>query len=200
MLFVGSKCSSVRYEAIKKLSRWANTRCRQHFFSHALTSISGCVTITCCWGSRNLALLKRNKDLIATKVLKKCLFSCKDFHHLFDHCSVIATICFAALCIREEFQNKAKYLDITFTFNIYFGISSKEATKILTGWWKDVFQIFETSWKEGTAAKELIKMITDWWKDVFQIFGTSWMLQGFVVLVNENIWEIFALWRGPLLF
>ena len=120
------------------------------------------------------------------------------------------------ICIREIwpfapiFQGnncfRVKYLKITFTFNIYLGTSWKEAKsakdsiKILTGWWKDVFQIFETSWKEGTAAKELIKMITDWWKDVFQIFGTSWMLQGFVVLVNENIWEIFALWRGPLLF
>ena len=60
---------------------------------------------------------------------------------------------------------RVKYLDVTFTFDIYLG----------------------TSWIEATAAKEWIDILRGWWKDVFQIFGTSWMLSGSVVLVNENI-------------
>ena len=90
------------------------------------------------------------------------------------------------ICIREIwpfapiFQGnncfRVKYLKITFTFNIYLG----------------------TSWKEAKSAKKSIEILTGWWKVVFQIFGTSWMLCGSVVWVNENIWEIFAPWRGQL--
>ena len=90
------------------------------------------------------------------------------------------------ICIREIwpfapiFQGnncfRVKYLKITFTFNIYLG----------------------TSWKEAKSAKKSIEILTGWWKVVFQIFGTSWMLYGPVVWVNENIWEIFAPWRGQL--
>ena len=61
-------------------------------------------------------------------------------------------------------------MDSTFTFDIYLGTRSKEAT----------------------AAKESIEILTGWWKDVLQIFGTSGISCGSVVLVNGNIWEIFA--------
>ena len=50
---------------------------------------------------------------------------------------------------------RVKYLEITFTFDIYLGTSSKEAT----------------------AAKDSAEFLTGWWKDVFQIFGTSWTLK-----------------------
>ena len=43
---------------------------------------------------------------------------------------------------------------ITFTFDMYLGTSSKEAT----------------------AAKEPLEISTGWWNDVLQIFGTRWML------------------------
>ena len=56
-----------------------------------------------------------------------------------------------------------------------------------------------TSWIEAIEAMESMGLSTGWWKDVYQIFGTSWMLCGFVALVNENIWEIVAPWMGPLL-
>ena len=69
-----------------------------------------------------------------------------------------------------------KYFDSTFTFDIYLG----------------------TSWKEATVATESIEILTGWWKDMPQIFGTGWISCGFVVSVNENIWEIFAPWRGRL--
>ena len=90
-------------------------------------------------------------------------------------------------CIREIcpftpiFQGnnyfRVKYWKITFTFDIYLG----------------------TSWNKAKAAKESKEIFTGWWKDVFQIFGTSWMLVCSLVLVNGNIWEIFAPWRGRLL-
>ena len=69
-----------------------------------------------------------------------------------------------------------KYFDITFTFDLYLG----------------------TNWIVATTARESIELLTRMWKDVFWIFGTSWMLCELSVLVNENIWEIFAPWRGRL--
>ena len=73
---------------------------------------------------------------------------------------------------------RVRYLDITFTFDIYLG----------------------TNWIVATTAtaRESIELLTGMWKDVFWIFGTSWMLCELAVLVNENIWEIFAPWRGRL--
>ena len=67
-------------------------------------------------------------------------------------------------------------MDITLTFYIYLG----------------------TSWIEATAAMESMGLLTGWWKDAYQIFGTSWMLCGSVALRNENIWEIFEPWIGRL--
>ena len=46
---------------------------------------------------------------------------------------------------------RLKYLEITFTFYIYLGIS----------------------WIEATEAMESMGLLTSWWRDVFQIFGTS---------------------------
>ena len=69
-----------------------------------------------------------------------------------------------------------KYFDITFTFDLYLG----------------------TNWIVATKARGSIELLTGMWKDVFWIFGTSWMLCELAVLVNENIWEIFAPWRGWL--
>ena len=76
----------------------------------------------------------------------------------------------AMLCFR------VRYLDITFTFYTYLG----------------------TNLLEATAAQESIEILTGWWKDVLQIFGTSWMSFGSVALVIENIWEIFATWMRRL--
>ena len=78
---------------------------------------------------------------------------------------------------KETIVSERNIWKITFTFDIYLG----------------------TSWKEAPAAKEPIQILTGWWKDVLQIFGTSWMLCGSLVLVKGNIWEIFAPWRGRLL-
>ena len=69
-----------------------------------------------------------------------------------------------------------KYFDITFTFDLYLG----------------------TNWIVATTARESMELLTGMWKDVFWIFGTIWMLCELAVLVNENIWEIFAPWRGRL--
>ena len=69
-----------------------------------------------------------------------------------------------------------KYFDISFTFDLYLG----------------------TNWIVATTARESMELLTGMWKDVFWIFGTSWMLCELAVLVNENIWEIFAPWRGRL--
>ena len=69
-----------------------------------------------------------------------------------------------------------KYFDISFTFDLYLG----------------------TNWIVATKARGSIELLTGMWKDVFWIFGTSWMLCELSVLVNENIWEIFAPWRGRL--
>ena len=69
-----------------------------------------------------------------------------------------------------------KYFDISFTFDLYLG----------------------TNWIVATTARESMELLTGMWKDVFWIFGTSWMLCELSVLVNENIWEIFAPWRGRL--
>ena len=69
-----------------------------------------------------------------------------------------------------------KYFDISFTFDLYLG----------------------TNWIVATTARESMELLTGMWKDVFWIFGTSWMLCELAVLVNENIWEIFAPWRGWL--
>ena len=69
-----------------------------------------------------------------------------------------------------------KYFDITFTFDLYLG----------------------TNWIVATKARGSIELLTGMWKDVFWIFGTSWMLCELAVLVNENIWKIFAPWRGRL--
>ena len=88
----------------------------------------------------------------------------------------ISEICRFAPIFQGNNCFRVKYLKITFTFNIYLG----------------------TSWKEAKSAKKSIEILTGWWKVVFQIFGTSWMLCGSVVWVNENIWEIFAPWRGQL--
>ena len=117
---------------------------------------------------------------------------------------------------------RVKYLESTLSFDIYLGTIWKEATaakesiEILTGWWNDVLQIISqgnncfrvtylestftydiylgTSWKEATAAKESKEILKGKWKDAPQIFGTSWISCGSVVLVNENIWVIFAPW------
>ena len=69
-----------------------------------------------------------------------------------------------------------KYFDISFTFDLYLG----------------------TNWIVATKARGSIELLTGMWKDVFWIFGTSWMLCELAVLMNENIWEIFAPWRGRL--
>ena len=69
-----------------------------------------------------------------------------------------------------------KYFDISFTFDLYLG----------------------TNWIVATTARESMELLTGMWKDVFWIFGTSWMLCELAVLVNENIWKIFAPWRGRL--
>ena len=92
-----------------------------------------------------------------------------------DNC--IREICsFAPIFQGNYWERERNIWKITFTFDIYLG----------------------TSWKEAPAAKEPIQILTGWWKDVLQIFGTSWMLCGSLVLVNGNIWEIFAPWRGRL--
>ena len=41
-------------------------------------------------------------------------------------------------------------------------------------------------WIEATAAQELKEILTGWWKDVFWMFGTSWMSCDPIVLVNRN--------------
>ena len=69
-----------------------------------------------------------------------------------------------------------KYFDISFTFDLYLG----------------------TNWIVATTARESMELLTGMWKDVFWIFGTIWMLCELAVLVNENIWKIFAPWRGRL--
>ena len=90
---------------------------------------------------------------------------------------LITTIAPPSPLSKETIVSEQNIWKIIFTFDIYLG----------------------TSWKEAPAAKEPIQILTGWWKDVLQIFGTSWMLCGSLVLVNGNIWEIFAQWRGQLL-
>ena len=88
----------------------------------------------------------------------------------------IREICSFAPIFQGKNCFRVKYLKNNIQFEIYLG----------------------TSWKEVTAAKEPNFFLKGWWKDVLQIFGTSWISCGSVVLVNENIWEIFAPWRGRL--
>ena len=86
----------------------------------------------------------------------------------FENC--IRDICPFAPIFQGNNCFRLKYLEITLTFYI----------------------CLETSWIEATDAMGSMGLSTGWWKYVFQIFETSWMLCGSVALVNENIWELFA--------
>ena len=68
---------------------------------------------------------------------------------------------------------------------------SKEQSKIF-GFYVHFWYNLWTSLIEAIRAQEFKAILTGWWKDVFWIFGTSWMLRDLLLLVNENIWEIFT--------
>ena len=90
---------------------------------------------------------KVSRHIHITKIfsLDQCTIGLSPFNNCTREICPFAPIFQRSNCFR------VKYLEITFTFYIYLGIS----------------------WIEATEAMESMGLLTSWWRDVFQIFGTS---------------------------